>query len=78
MDIEIVSTIVNGFVTAIGLHELVKYSLGRKFKDDPPAKRTWRMWLDRWRIEIIFAAVLVPQWADWAPALLSLIPGVEK
>ena len=78
MDAEIVTTIVNGVVTVVGLHELVRYSLGRKFRNDPaPSKRTWRMWFDRWRIEIIFAAVLVPQWADWAPALLSLIPGVE-
>ena len=77
MDQEIVSTIVNGIVTVVGLHELVRYSINRQFQDDRPAKRTWRMWFDRWRIEIIFAAVLVPQWADWAPALLSLIPGVD-
>lgn len=74
---EIVQMIVDGVVNVVGFHELVKYSLGRKFKDDKPDKRTWRMWFDRWRIEIIFAAVLIPQWADWAPNLLSLIPGVE-
>ncbi len=78
MDPEIASIIASTIVNVVGLHELVRYSLGRKFKDDgKPDKRTWRMWFDRWRIEIIFAAVLVPQWADWAPALLSLIPGVE-
>lgn len=78
MDVEIVSIISSTIINVVGLHELVRYSLGRQFKkDDKPAKWTWRMWFDRWRIEIIFAAVLVPQWADWAPALLSLIPGVE-
>lgn len=77
MDAETVQIVVDGVVNVVGFRELVRYSLGRKFKADKPNKRTWRMWFDRWRIEIIFAAVLVPQWADWAPNLLSLIPGVD-
>ncbi len=78
MSPEIMTIITNAIVNIVGLHELVRYSLARKFKNDTPSERTWRMWIDRWRVEIIFASVLIPQWADWIPNLTSaLIPGVK-
>ena len=78
MNPETISILADAAVNIVGLHELVRYSLGRKFKTDNPARRTMRMWIDRWRIELIFAAVLVPQWADWFPKIASLIiPGAD-
>lgn len=57
------------------LHLLVAYSLKRKFRNEKPGSWTIRGMIDRWRIELIFAAVLVPQWADWLPKLLARVVG---
>ena len=71
-----VQLIVQGVVNSIGIMALVYYSVHRKFKDDNPKTRTWKMWIDRWRVELIIGAVLVPQWADWFPAVVNrFLPG---
>lgn len=63
--------IMDGLVTIFGLGFLMLYSVLRRFKNEKP--KTMMERLDRWRIEIIFAAVLVPQWADWFPKLIPKI-----
>lgn len=48
---------------------LVNYELKRKHQIEKP--KTILSWIYYLRIEIIFAAVLIPQWADWLPKLID-------
>lgn len=48
---------------------LVYYSIHRRFKAEKPGGLI--EYIDRFRIEIIAAAVLIPQWAEWLPKLFS-------
>lgn len=48
---------------------LTYYSMRRRFKNEKV--KSVLDFIGRWRIEIIFAGVLIPQWADWLPRLLK-------
>lgn len=65
----IVESVMNGLISVSGMGLLVYYSIHRKFKTEKP-KNLWER-IDRWRVEIIIAGVLIPQWADWLPHLLN-------
>ena len=70
-----VKLIVNAVVTIAGLWFLVWYEVNRKWnKDDLSAKgiTALPMFFVRYRVAIIIAAVLVPDWADLLPALLGI------
>ena len=66
---------INGAVTIAGLWFLVWYEVNRKWnKDDLKASgvASIAMGLVRYRVAIIIAAVLVPDWADLLPKLLGI------
>ncbi len=65
ISIEIQASLFNGLM----LWLLVSYELRRKHQIEKPKKLGG--WIYYLRIEIIFAAVLVPQWADWLPRLID-------
>jgi hypothetical protein len=56
-------------ITCFGLGTLVLYSIKRRFKAEKPSGLF--SGIEYYRIEIIHAAVLVPQWADWLPAVIA-------
>jgi len=63
-------------VSCFGLWLLVKYSLNRKWPKDHLEARFKGPLLPlvlfiRYRVEIIIAGVLVPQWATWVPNLFQ-------
>jgi len=62
---EIPGYIFHGFT----LWLLVYYELHRKHQIEKPKNKGG--WIYYLRVEIIFAAVLVPQWADWLPKLID-------
>ena len=65
----IVNSIVHGIVNILGMWFLVYYSIHRKFKLE--GRNGFWGRLDRWRVEIIIAGVLIPQWADWLPKMFE-------
>lgn len=65
----IVESVMHGLISISGMGLLVYYSIHRKFKEAKP-KGFWER-IDRWRVEIIIAGVLIPQWADWLPKMFE-------
>ena len=68
MSKELVAILTNvpGYVfQGFALWLLIKYSLDRKHQIEKP--KNLAGWIYYLRIEIIFAGVLIPQWADWLP-----------
>lgn len=65
----IIAEIPGHFFNAFALWLLVHYELKRKHKIEKP--KTIFGWIYYLRIEIIFGAVLIPQWADWLPRLVD-------
>jgi len=68
-----ISALMDGLVSIAGLGCLVYYGVNRKWNKDELADKQigFVKFIIRYRIEIIIAAVLVPQWADWLPSLFQ-------
>ena len=67
--IQIYAEIPGQVFQAFGLGLLVYYELKRKHQIEKP--KNFLGWIYYLRVEIIFAAVLVPKWADWLPRLID-------